>query len=38
MLDLILGVREERQKIVGQQVSLRAPFFEKIGHDDFLPH
>ncbi len=36
MLDLILSVRKERKKIIGQQVALRAALFEKIGHGDFL--
>jgi hypothetical protein len=29
-LDLLFGIRKERKKIVSQQVSLRAPLFEKI--------
>jgi hypothetical protein len=36
MLDLILSVRKEREKIIGQQVTLRAALFEKIGHGNFL--
>jgi hypothetical protein len=36
MVDLIFRVRKEREKIIGQQITLRTALFEKIGHGGFL--